>query len=218
MSTVGFDKKVSTNNFETYTGKKGGEDVIGLVFENASEAFGHAHDHYSETLKKGWRCLTSGKEECNEICCTHEYDGRERKDRFVAIIVVYRMNEDGSLAGVKVLPFRFRGSIYNTLVGIHKKWDLSKVDLNITCEDPDKAKYKIQVEPGESRWRSNPKAKEKVLADYRALKGKLENYLPKKVSKAEIMAHLGLAQSAGQTGSGVNTDDLASDIDSIDDL
>ena len=203
------NKDIKTNNIESFKGEKGKTYVISIAWDTLESCFKGSKYHYSERLKKGWRCLST--ESNNAICCTHSYDGNEPTQRIAAPIVIYKTDENNIVTGIsKVSPWRFGASMYKKMERIFIKY--GHVDLSLTCTDDKYQNFDIMPEPG-CVWKKDEKVSNFVMAKAREIMEKdIEKMLGKKMTEVEIREYLGLNTNAGDTNGGMDFSSLAENI------
>jgi len=189
--------EVKSSFKDRYKGIAGENHRIGIIYPkaNGKETQGPfivGNTHYSD---KYFLCKES-------VCCDKIGPS---KQRFACLVIKYKTVKDGTLrkdAGDENIPFGFEviewvftGKKFTQLKNLHSEWDLSSIDIKVSCGDNENFQDLTFTPCKESLWQSKPQFKEAVYRESEAMRPSLEKALGQDLSISDIKELLGLEDS-----------------------
>lgn len=206
------DKKVETNQFDRYKGRKDVTDRIAILSSKLVRTF----TYYLELPGKKVLFRQPKSEEVLALC--RERLG-EPQQRFGLVLFHYRTDEKGLFADPKKCQGRpklwvWSEARYEEISNIQRSgWPLTdagfvekQVDLQITCTEENFQRMQFTPCP-EAHWKRNEKWYKALKEKEAKAKDKLKLALGREMSDLEIMSLFG-ASVPSQTGDTANAADI----------
>lgn len=230
INQAGFgDDSIPDGRVETYKSKQGKIDRIGFAWvepnpktKKMEPQFIYANAHYVE--KQGYILHKDGFEKVS---------GKMPKMRYGTIILVYSTDKNGefytddkdkAILSYEIKPWYFSEKKFKDLRQLHKKWNLTKYDIEIQCTDETYQNITLQPIPEsesfiEKLLKSDTRGT-KIREEVEKLKATLKPNLARDLDLDKFNEILGKGSSQEEPQEDgiviTDDDDSLSDIDSID--
>jgi hypothetical protein len=189
---ITFDTDVKLNIVDKFTLSKDQKSVIAFVLfdKRGAPQLRYTQTYYDEPSKTMFRAPKN-----KPLLMKVAGKLGEPKIRFATIILRYLTDNSGNLlrpaSGQRtydLLAYVFSTDKFPQFKEIHKRWDLKKYDVLLTCSDEKYQKISI-IPDSECRYRANPAMAKSIITEAREMFDKgLNRFLGKQLKDEEILA------------------------------